>query len=330
METVQLPSKDSASPEGSRFPGAIFGSPSGASGSSVTDPRHARKRALLRVFSLILLLGIAASLIDLSEVWVRLRAIPIWIFAVMVAIQAGIVLILSWRFAILARSVGADLRLSEATRLTFLTTLGNLLLPTGLAGDAGRVLLVRKYGLSLSTAMAVGVFDRIIGLAALGAIVLVGAIAAASILPIYVALAAFVVPTTITVAILIWWQRSAKNKAALGPAFLSVAGLSAALSIFAHLASILIAYLFFLEQGAPVGFFGVLVLFPAVLLAATLPISVGGWGTREFAAAAAFATIGVEAPTAIAMAVIFGLSQAVAAAIGSAATTLFSQTDAAR
>ncbi len=53
-----------------------------------------------------------------------------------------------------------------------------------------------------------------------------------------------------------------------------------------------------------------------VFLMATLPISLGGWGTREAAAVLAFGSLGLAAPQAVALAVLYGLSALLQAAGG--------------
>ncbi|MEM8931006.1 MAG: lysylphosphatidylglycerol synthase domain-containing protein, partial [Acidobacteriota bacterium] len=72
------------------------------------------------------------------------------------------------------------------------------------------------------------------------------------------------------------------------------------LSLVGHGISIVIALLFLRDQGADVAVGAVVALFPAVLFAASIPVSIGGWGTRELAAAAAFGTIGLAEPLAVA------------------------------
>jgi uncharacterized membrane protein YbhN (UPF0104 family) len=60
--------------------------------------------------------------------------------------------------------------------------------------------------------------------------------------------------------------------------------------------------------GAPVGLVDCLVLVPPVILVATLPISIAGWGAREVAMITVFGLIGVPAAQATAMSVLFGIS----------------------
>jgi uncharacterized membrane protein YbhN (UPF0104 family) len=52
---------------------------------------------------------------------------------------------------------------------------------------------------------------------------------------------------------------------------------------------------------------------------AALPVSVGGWGTREAAAVAALAPFGVPAPAAVGAAMIYGLYGIAQGALGALA-----------
>ena len=56
-----------------------------------------------------------------------------------------------------------------------------------------------------------------------------------------------------------------------------------------------------------------------VFLMAALPVSVGGWGTREAAAVAALAPFGVAAPAAVGVGVIYGLYGLAQGALGALA-----------
>ncbi|MBS0501424.1 MAG: flippase-like domain-containing protein, partial [Proteobacteria bacterium] len=56
-----------------------------------------------------------------------------------------------------------------------------------------------------------------------------------------------------------------------------------------------------------------------VFLLAALPVSVGGWGTREAAAVAALAPFGVAAPAAVGVGVIYGLYGLAQGALGALA-----------
>ena len=57
---------------------------------------------------------------------------------------------------------------------------------------------------------------------------------------------------------------------------------------------------------APVGFAHVLFLMPPVLLIATVPISIAGWGVRETSMIAAFAYAGLAESDGLTLSILFG------------------------
>jgi uncharacterized membrane protein YbhN (UPF0104 family) len=59
---------------------------------------------------------------------------------------------------------------------------------------------------------------------------------------------------------------------------------------------------------APVTLVDCLVLVPPVILVATLPISIAGWGAREVAMVTVFGLIGVPSAQATALSVLFGIA----------------------
>lgn len=275
------------------------------------SPKQGRSRMAIGALQVVILLGLvvlSVSLIDIDDLSDRMANVTPRSFFAMTALHLVIVLLTSWRFAIIARQAGADLSTREACRLTFLSTLGNLLLPTSLAGDAGRVWLMRRNGFAFGAAMRVGIFDRVIGLAALTILVLAGAIAEPRFAPVIVVLLLCVLSCGVIIALVWLWQ---------GPSS-QIIGISSLLSLLAHLVSVVIAWIFLVDQGNPLAIVFLLILFPVVLLASSVPISVGGWGTRELAAAATFSSIEMPADLAIAMTLMFGLTQVVSALAGTA------------
>jgi uncharacterized membrane protein YbhN (UPF0104 family) len=262
----------------------------------------------LRLCAAVVLCLATLWFVDLSELRGHLARLSLQTVAGMIALHCVIVVLTALRFARIARGAGATVSTRDAFRLTFGSTLANMLLPTSLAGDAGRVWLIQRHGLTARSALGVGVFDRVIGLASLGLVVLGGALFAPSLAPLAgpVSLVLFVLVSAAGLAAAIHLGRAGLVAATVG------------YSLAAHAVSIAIAYVFLLEQPADVGLAELAALFPAVLLAASIPVSVGGWGTRELAAAAAFGVVGMDATVAIALAFAFGVTQTVAAGIGSA------------
>ena len=74
----------------------------------------------------------------------------------------------------------------------------------------------------------------------------------------------------------------------------------------AHVAFCAAAYAIALSLGLPLGFLPYLVLVPLVLLFASLPISLGGWGLREMGMTSALALVGVANAPALLIALQLG------------------------
>ena len=92
--------------------------------------------------------------------------------------------------------------------------------------------------------------------------------------------------------------------------------LSLILSLFLHLMAILVVKLLANSIGLEIDFIICLALIPAVMLIATLPISLAGWGIREGAMVTAFAYVGMVPSDALALSVLFGLITIVASMPG--------------
>jgi hypothetical protein len=73
-----------------------------------------------------------------------------------------------------------------------------------------------------------------------------------------------------------------------------------------HLLTISAAWCCVRAVAAPVGFAHVLFLMPPVLLIATVPISIAGWGVRESSMIAAFAYAGLAESDGLTLSILFG------------------------
>ncbi len=80
----------------------------------------------------------------------------------------------------------------------------------------------------------------------------------------------------------------------------------AACSLLSNLNFTLCAFLLARALGIPVTFWDMLLVMPAVILAATLPVSFGGWGVREGALVLLLGRCGVPAGQALALSLLFG------------------------
>jgi glycosyltransferase 2 family protein len=271
---------------------------------------------------LVLVAAVAGPL----EVWTRLRALSPDALLGSLVLHAAIVAALGWRWRAAIAAVGLALPYGPALRLTFVSTLLNLVLPTSVGGDLGRVWLGQGHGIDLRRGTAVALYDRGVGLATLVLLVAATAAAAPQLFPgparWLLLLAALAGCGAAAVALAGRLPGRAIETA--GP-LLRDRGLlaaTAAVSLASHVAAGGIAALIARGMGVELPLATAVALFPAAILATLVPISVGGWGVRELAAIPLLGRAGIGADAAAAIALAFGLTQLAAAALGTAALSL--------
>jgi uncharacterized membrane protein YbhN (UPF0104 family) len=318
-----------------------FGSNSGASvrADGVNGELKGRPAAwrgfLVRVFFTAACLMTLAVLVDYGRLWADLSRIDGIYIGLALALHAIIVALLGWRWRTILAALGEWRRIDWAIGLTFVATLLNLILPLSLGGDIGRVLLGRRSDIGLAVGTTVAVFDRVIGMAALAllalpAALLIPSMSAAS--P-WLWMAALLVPVCVLVAMLGLtaavvlarrWEIARRITDFAGrfrrfvdqPLLLATITLQ---SLGGHLLAIVVTYVIAAGLGLPLTLAQSLLLMPAVLLAAALPLSLGGWGVREAAAVQMLGLAGISSTGALAIALLFGLTQLATAGLGSLA-----------
>ncbi|MCB0175762.1 MAG: flippase-like domain-containing protein [Anaerolineae bacterium] len=128
---------------------------------------------VLKVVVSIVLLAIIFSTIDVRALLFTLQnAHPAWLAAAMVMMILGVV-IRAIRWQILLNAIGVPVPLGELTAIYFIGFLFNNLLPSGLGGDAMRMVELNKHSPRVSDTVTSVVVDRFLGLFALQAIALV-------------------------------------------------------------------------------------------------------------------------------------------------------------
>ncbi len=106
----------------------------------------------------------------LNTVW---QANPWWLAAALLFVMVGVGL-RAWRWHILLMAIGVTVSLGELTAIYFIGFLFNNLLPSGLGGDAIRMIELNRHTERGSDAVTSVVVDRFLGLSALQAIAVVG------------------------------------------------------------------------------------------------------------------------------------------------------------
>ena len=270
-------------------------------------------------------LGLLWAAIDVPAALARIAgAEPRWLLAGLAAVQLQI-LLSAVRWRVTAARLGHRLGMRRVVREYYVASLLNQVLPGGIGGDAARVVRNRAPVHAPTARVAQGVvLERLAGQCALLLVTLAGvalwpllldepppragllALAAALLVVLGVALAvagltAFGPP------------RLARFAAGVRPALrrcwfedgmwlvqgvLSLAVTAGYLAAFAFAA---------LAVGAPLPPVGWLTVVPLALASMLLPISIGGWGLREAAAAALWPLVGLSAESGVAASVVYGL-----------------------
>ncbi len=293
-------------------------------------------KALLRGLLGLALLAAVVSLADPARVLAQWRhAQPGWLAAGLVAAISSNV-VSAWRWRALARWLGAELGARDATRWYFQAIGLNALLPGAVVGgDVYRAVLLRRAGQDTAASSWSVLLDRLSGLWMLCAIGGLGAAACAGVLAPWLRLPPVVFAALMLVGTAPWlalpWAlprllprsrrpwlaplRAAAARPDFGRQLLWQTLASAAVQVLS--AAALAAGALALGVALPPRVWAWAIA--PVFLMAALPVSVGGWGTREAAAVAALAPFGVAAPAAVGVGMIYGVYGLMQGALGALA-----------
>lgn len=291
----------------------------------VPDPAPPRRHfwAAGRICVTLVLLGLLWHLTDGPQVLALLAQVEWpWLLAAL-AMAHGQVLLSALRWRLTAAQLDQPLRKADAIGEYYLSQFINLAVPGGVLGDAGRALRQRHQAGMLRAAQAV-VLERLVGQMTLFAVMFCGVIGAIIVpgglyLPGWVNdLVGWLALCVIALAGLgagLMQLRGPVARAAAGflaalrravlargvwprQMGLSIAILACNLGSFAFCAA---------ATGSDLGFVAAVTILPLILTAMMIPLSVGGWGLREGAAAALWPVLAAPAEAGIAASIAFGL-----------------------
>ncbi|MGN6428435.1 MAG: lysylphosphatidylglycerol synthase transmembrane domain-containing protein [Leifsonia sp.] len=248
-----------------------------------------------------------------------LAALDGTVLAAAVGLSAVATAAAAWRWRAIATRLGAPIRWPAAVGMYYRSQFLNSVLPGGVLGDVHRAVDHGRGGARAAAARAVAL-ERVTGQAvqlAIAAVVLLwaGAAFAGTLLPaLATGLAALVL--TAGAATLLAARASgrvrtalrreaAELRAGLGSVATVAQAVTASVVVCAcHVATFAVAAS---AVGARATAPTMLALGVVVLLAASLPLNIGGWGPREGAAGWAFAVAGLGADAGVATATLFGV-----------------------
>ncbi len=230
---------------------------------------------------------------------------------------------LRWR--VVMWTIEHPISLRAALTATFESVLFQQVVPGGIGGDVSRGVRAYDAGVSPQWAFIGVVIDRGAGVLFIAVTLVVAAVAANSQLtaaPVFKALmltsyaivagagcaaavGAFPAPHWLSArAAPLAELLRANSKCMRSARFLVFASIYLICSNLASIASFLCCAR---ALDVHVGLWDAAIIVQGMVLVSILPISVGGWGLRESAALVLFAPLGVEAPRAMAVSVLFGL-----------------------
>ena len=283
------------------------------------------RKQLLNFLKIAVSLGLLAfifSTIDLPTFWQVVRqAKPWWLLVALVVMMVGVV-IRAWRWKILLDAIGVVVPLGELTAIYFIGFLFNNLLPSGLGGDAMRMVELNRHSERGSDAVTSVLVDRFLGLSALQAIALLALLLDWGSIPptvAYFTVAIFVggligglllINRRLYLALQQRWGlfRRATRVKLIGNLFesfqrypLPALGRSYLVALLFNVSLIAMNVFIGLALGAQASLIQYAVFVPITSLVLVIPISFAGLGVREEAYRQLFGQVGVPPEIAVAM-----------------------------
>lgn len=202
----------------------------------------------------------------------------------------------------------------------------NQILPTGIGGDAIRVVRAYDAGVMAGWALVGVLIDRAFGLLAVGVVLVFAYLVGGSPItaaPLFAWLAAVALVVVLGAGVAVWLGAIVRQERlprwtapfvsllqAFTRVFRSSGGMTEVLLTLMVSTVLMAASLVACARsvGVDLGFWDGLIVMQGILLAALVPISIGGWGVREGALILLFAPLGIGADQAVAISVLFGLA----------------------
>lgn len=265
------------------------------------------------IFSLALL-GLALSRVSAQRLWEAAHQLSLLTFLLCLALGTAQVFIASWRWHLMLRAVGVHLRLATTFKVNIVSLLANTLMINVVGGALTRIYLLNKMAVPSPPVLSTTALEKLLATAVLAVMSLAGLILLHPQLVPH--LPRYAGPAGATILLLMLagavfgarsqrgrdWARAALRylRAVLESAraflvngrALTVAVL---LTILSQLVIVLIGVALTQSLWPGAAPLNVMLVLPATMLLAGLPISVGGWGVREFSTMVALGLLGASA-----------------------------------
>lgn len=262
-------------------------------------------------------LAVLFFFMDTDAILERLRGADLGWLAVAFVVLTALTFLMARRWQLTAHALGFELSFPRAVSEYYIAQFLNLVLPGAVAGDAARAVRLRKQG-DLARAAQTVLIERLIGQTTIFMMMFVGFSVA------------LVVPAGAPWPDSTWAWLGLGVIVAIGAVVYARGSgrfsqfLSTALRlmrrpqqvVISGLIAVLISVAFYAcarATGTVLPLASLFTLIPLLLTAMLIPISVGGWGWREGAAAALFPLVGALPSAGVAAGIAYGTMMLVAA-----------------
>lgn len=280
------------------------------------------------------LLWLLLRKVDVGPVVERLSGSHAGWVAVVVMVTFVQLLLTGGRWFLVGRLLGLDTPLRECLRLVLVGQFFNQILPSSIGGDGVRAWLLARRGYPLRRVLSGIISDRVAAMVVLGSIValtipmlrrtglpsmemlswVIPALAMVSLLSLYF-MGGRIAALLSSIRLLSPFGSLTRDVRAVifgGAASLAILGIAVLVQALGVLIVHLCAKCIGLELDAQ----GWLMI-PMILLVSMVPVSFAGWGVRESAMVVGLGAVGVGAPDALAVSVLYGLTQILVGVPGS-------------
>ena len=269
------------------------------------------------------LLGLLLWIVDLNALRNAVAEVPLVIILGATLAIASTLFPFAWRWQILSRANGVDLKFADALLATTNSYFFNQVLVSTVGGDAYRVLYLTRRQNKLGAALSSVLADRLVGLFGLLVLVIIGQpILAWASDSQTVRTMAIVVGFAILVSLVILRLMPLhllRGRSRLSEPLLNALELLRSptqqqalthgllLAIVGQLLLCTSVWLLAQGLGLDISWWLVLFGFPPAYFISLIPITIGGWGTREGAMVTTMTLLGITTASALALSVLFGL-----------------------
>ncbi|MDW3206367.1 MAG: lysylphosphatidylglycerol synthase domain-containing protein [Alphaproteobacteria bacterium] len=273
--------------------------------------------------------------VDIREIGTSLGQFPIWSATAIILLVLCNILLVATRLSRLLALVDKSPKFATALRATVAGLVSSLVAFSLVGTILGRRAILRRTGVGVSTVALITTYERIMLAAIGGTLFLAGAlylIGPARISDIFDGIPIATIAAAVLLSFLTGLSLSrskpeiALMKSVFSKVILGKIGEVGLIALLAQLVSIVVFALAVVSTEPSIDFMSSFAAATIVTFAASLPISVNGWGVREVTSVWVLGLLGVSAGDAVAISVAVGLLSTVSVLI-SGSILLFPQSD---